>query len=1720
MAEDLRYFLDHPASPAVPVTPIAAAGSPPGSTQEITRPPITPRASDSDQPHIKMIPKGLRPFDEDDADFFLELLPGPRDREGLPDSLRFWKTRIETADPDKTFRVGLTYGPSGCGKSSLVKAGLLPRLAKHVSPVYVDATAEDTEHRLLRGLRQVCPGLPPRGGLVASLAAIRTGRVLRSGQKALVVLDQFEQWLHARRGMEDAELVKALRQCDGEHLQAVVLVRDDFWLAVSRFMDVLEIELIQGTNTALVDLFDLRHARKVLTAFGAAYGNLPEQARGISRDQHAFLDQAISGLAEDGKVVSVRLALFTEMMKGRPWTPATLRAMGGARGVGVTFLEETFSSPRANPRHHLHQQAAQAVLKALLPETGADIKGQMRSEAELQQAAAYANRPRGFVELIHILDNDLRLITPTEPAGPGDGQVTASPGGGYYQLTHDYLVPSLRDWLTRKQRETRRGRAGLRLAERSSLWNAKPENRHLPSPLEWADIRWFTRKRDWTAPQRIMMKQAGRVHGGRTLIALVLLGLLTWGSFEGYGRLKASGLVEKLVTAGTADVPSIDRQIAAYRRWAGPQLVRILRNTDDRSREHLHASIALLPVDGTQVDYLFNRLLSATPIEVTVLCDSLQSYGPTLIPKLWIALKSAKPGDASLLPLAGALARYDPDNAEWEAEEGKVARTLVSVNPVLLGSWLDTLRPVGSRLKAPLVTIFKTKERPETEHMLATRILADYASDDPALLAELLKVSDSRAYVILFPAVEKWAEQVLPIFQAELRKDAKYSWNDRPLDPSWTNPDASLVSRIEAAQGTLGERFGFCQTMPLDEFLTTAEALRKSGYRPVRFRPYADDSVVRVAVVWARDGRNWRIASGLTADEVRQQDERNRKDQFLPVDVAGYVATATGGKLTGRYAALWVEKSGDDDARIYVGMTADEEIEFQDKFMDEELIPRTLHVMVGADGRTRDCGVWGRPPGTAITGQAYRDQFGWNFEQNQAALSDQLLLDLTISGESKPRASIDRARAAVATANRKLRRKSDDLDARLTRAMANSRLGEDQKALDDLQVVIGKDPESIPARQYRVISLARLGKMQDAQSELARFRKEETPERSKLYLAAVVAAELAEGLDKPLESLEGAIEKQPQDAELRYDAARAFSLASKAVPLSDKMKGRHLVERSLQWLRELVKNDDADFGKMNDDPDLDPIRDLPAFAEIMKAGHPDRRYSAIWTGDATSFEATPIYGLDPAAHLQRCRELMDQGYRPVSWSVTRTTPEGPLVAASVWHRPVVQEETRDRLAERQARAAVALVRLGQAEEVWPLLRHSADPRLRSFILNWLNPLGADPRTIASELDRLNSLATRRLQPATLNMDAILFHPEISMRRALILALGTYGTEGLSPGERESLAGKLLELYRTDPDSGIHGAAGWTLRKWGQQDKLKEADAESMKVKDLGGRRWFVNSQGQTFAVIEGPVEFRMGSPPTDTDRVDFNRVETPRRMRIPRRYAMAAKEVTIEQFQRFLKLAKIGVGPHEASASPSVLNRWSPDPQGPWIACAWYTAAHYCNWLSEQEGLPTNQWCYLPNEAGAYAEGMTIPGDVLQRTGYRLPTRAEWEYACRAGALTSRYYGHSAELLGAYAWYQDNSKGRAWMCGSLLPNDLGLFDMLGNVFEWSEDRISVFKPPKKETTNDVASIHSVVQDKYPRLTLGGAYDFPPANVRPAEHNRESPEIVYTNNGFRPCRTCP
>ena len=533
MAEDLRVFLSqHLTTPLLPNTATGESLHR-RDVDEVRAASVSPESDAvgrDDQP-IRVVPKGLRSFDSHDADFFLELLPGPRDREGLPDSIRFWKIQIEETDPNNTFSVGLMYGPSGCGKSSLVKAGLLPRLSDDVLTISIESTPDETESQLLRGLRKRVPELANNLSLQETLAALRRGDGVPVGKKVLIVLDQFEQWLHAKRDEENTKLVQSLRQCDGGNVQCIVMVRDDFWMAATRFMRDLEVRLIEAENSAAVDLFPARHAEKVLAAFGRAFGALSDSSRALNNEQKAFLKQSVDGLAEDGKVICVRLALFAEMMKGKLWTPGALKEVGGMVGIGVNFLEETFSANTAPPEHRYHQNAARAVLKALLPDSTTAIKGQMKSRGELLEASGYADRPRDFDDLVRILDSEVRLITPSDSEGTEahDGSVShVEAGQKYYQLTHDYLVHSLREWLTQKQKETRRGRAELLLERRTREWSLSRQNRLLPSIFECLNIALLTRKHQRSELQRKMLRQASRLHTSRLGAVLLLIAVLAY----------------------------------------------------------------------------------------------------------------------------------------------------------------------------------------------------------------------------------------------------------------------------------------------------------------------------------------------------------------------------------------------------------------------------------------------------------------------------------------------------------------------------------------------------------------------------------------------------------------------------------------------------------------------------------------------------------------------------------------------------------------------------------------------------------------------------------------------------------------------------------------------------------------------------------------------------------------------------------------------------------------------------------------------------------------------------------------------------------------------------------------------------------------------------------------------------------------------------------------
>src|SRR5205823_3203971 len=100
-------------------------------------------------------------------------------------------------------------------------------------------------------------------------------------------------------------------------------------------------------------------------------------------------------------------------------------------------------------------------------------------------------------------------------------------------------------------------------------------------------------------------------------------------------------------------------------------------------------------------------------------------------------------------------------------------------------------------------------------------------------------------------------------------------------------PEA-LQRELGGAQGLLAERFALCQALPLERLGPVAQGLRPSGYRPVRARPWLDGATARAAVVWTRDGSDWRLEAGLTLDEVTTRDQHWQSQGQVPLDLAGY----------------------------------------------------------------------------------------------------------------------------------------------------------------------------------------------------------------------------------------------------------------------------------------------------------------------------------------------------------------------------------------------------------------------------------------------------------------------------------------------------------------------------------------------------------------------------------------------------------------------------------------------------------------------------------------------------------------------------------------------------------------------------------------------------------------------------------------------------------------
>ncbi len=312
---------------------------------------------------------------------------------------------------------------------------------------------------------------------------------------------------------------------------------------------------------------------------------------------------------------------------------------------------------------------------------------------------------------------------------------------------------------------------------------------------------------------------------------------------------------------------------------------------------------------------------------------------------------------------------------------------------------------------------------------------------------------------------------------------------------------------------------------------------------------------------------------------------------------------------------------------------------------------------------------------------------------------------------------------------------------------------------------------------------------------------------------------------------------------------------------------------------------------------------------------------------------------------------------------------------------------------------------------------------------------------------------------------------VSARYCLLLTLGDYNLDEVPSASRSRIVERVAQWYASDPDSGIHSACGWLLRRWEQHDIVERVEQTPIAFDPTGERTWFVLNVGElhfTFIVC-APGRFEMGSPPEE----QYHEVDELRHpVKITRRFAICDREVTRQQYETWSR---------SISRPWPDVSSFSPTERHPTCGNDWFETAFFCSWLTEI-GMSARDQCYSEwSELELVSEGKpkTWPVDV-SRAGFRLPTEAEWEFACRGASMTPYSFGSDHDLLDHYAAHPDNSpNNQTHIAGATRPNLRGLFDMHGNVFEWCLDS-------KTDFTGD-REVDPLFTGSAERVMKGGSY---------------------------------
>jgi formylglycine-generating enzyme required for sulfatase activity len=1130
----------------------------------------------------------------------------------------------------------------------------------------------------------------------------------------------------------------------------------------------------------------------------------------------------------------------------------------------------------------------------------------------------------------------------------------------------------------------------------------------------------------------------------------------------------AASLAQQVRQTDSGQIVQVLEEIDRFRSSSLSYFARdpVLKSTAEgewSDKSKLHLALARVGESPEQAEFLWDHLYEFEGRHLGPILKYLARKSTvdedSLVESVQDAIAREKP---QALPLSALLAQRAPQHKAWSDIAPKVDSLLLKKTGSELGDWSELFMPVASSLVPGILEKGKRFRRDKDlgKDSLAENcrsMIERLAPDDPVALADAITWSSVEGVKGLIDhATSNESRDKLSL---EIRNRIQHL-----IRPPYPAPSVAVSGsenftngtqpRLDTAEqranalcaiydGIAHGRGGWMAQVPLTEIASIIDQMQELGYKPWSIRPKmihhsSGETKEWATVTWGLSEERFATVLDVSRDEFEQEFKSKKHRGWVMVDFASLPRSDELGQSNDnlgieeqaheqRWWGVWCQASDGsiEDQVLVLDSISDAPTEKADR------VPQRVQYRMTSDGNIRFDGLF-----TSIT-KPMRDTL-----DDRASDHDCHFRIAVEAGDLYPGVPCSDIRVQELGSGRYRGRLWNDLryfkqskqnespqdaaNRKVNLSMILLELNEAESAhvvLDEIDIA-SLNSSGAPAedrilnawKQAKGIAMAKLSRTEELRrwiadevepSGLAEYEKQLLRLRLSLLdqshdqmLAILVAMESI--LSKEFNSV--ALKNKGREAMLRaWALVAAQSWSREAVP--DVMD--RLCSRAQQWSEHHPELYACTFGSDFDGLQADATWKSWCFRNRLTA----QVSSACWMRLGIDTEVD--YALRETEFRRLATARLEHGFIPAAMEWISDV-DGNKLTWCLWEKPEIPLADRAYRAREIANLALGLVLLGQPDQMQFGLQDGWGRSVRTALIE-----GAPQVLQARTLAQWFSESPPNMQVAYLEI------------------LGGIPWNVMDPLSQSILQESTRKLAEDSTDVRLANIARWCRTMW----QLPVPPFDIHQRRDPS-RNWLTNSLGQQFAVIDVPERVLCGK------RGKYRVWK-----QVDRRIAIATTETTGSMFEEFLNDPKTRSWINADTGKRFVKAEQLDDPQ---CKVSWNLAVRFCQWLNEREGIPEDQWCYL-NVWESSSNAFRFAPNYLERTGYRLPTYAEWKHVCAGGADEAWHFGSDAAMISLYEWTMPHSANRRHAVARKRPNALGVFDIGGGLAEWCDDLAPSFR---------------------------------------------------------------